>query len=394
YILTGFFPQDWRHSILSHKVMRMGLDIQNQSLLQFWARETYFLGETSSFKHKITVKKRVIVLYPDLSVINGLTIVSLQKCFQDLKSFPLDQQQTTLSLYSYGFTTDDILFHGFGDNNNVTWLTEISLSQFWLIEYKFITKKIIFSTGSFGFASTSFELKKMPGYFLLFKYLPCTLVTILTWLQLHGNYVANAAVHFLGVTTVLFSTTRELSLVNTLPKIRFVKGIYQFLPGLLVYVFMIALQYALCNHIFIGREPKVQKKNSEKAAWPNNRKMRLRINKMGPHEKVLNYFLKIKNGLAESYKVKHISTPRSKLYSSHAKNISYKKTGINHHSFKRNILEKHISKKQSQLLRRLSTILIQIPEMMDEMAIDRWPKIVFPLKFVYFTITYKLYWVQ
>ena len=46
-----------------------------------------------------------------------------------------------------GYTTDDIEFYWRGGDNAVTGVTKIELPQFSIVEYKLITKKVVFSTG-------------------------------------------------------------------------------------------------------------------------------------------------------------------------------------------------------------------------------------------------------
>jgi gamma-aminobutyric acid receptor subunit beta len=50
-------------------------------------------------------------------------------------------------LFTDGYTTDDIEFYWRGDDNAVTGVTKIELPQFSIVDYKLITKKVVFSTG-------------------------------------------------------------------------------------------------------------------------------------------------------------------------------------------------------------------------------------------------------
>ncbi|KAF5913224.1 hypothetical protein HPG69_016840 [Diceros bicornis minor] len=143
---------------------------------------------------------------------------------------PHPKTQMMLRHRNDGYTTDDIEFYWRGDDNAVTGVTKIELPQFSIVDYKLITKKVVFST---------------------------------------------------GITTVLTMTTINTHLRETLPKIPYVKAIDMYLMGCFVFVFMALLEYALVNYIFFGRGPQRQKKAAEKAASANNEKMRLDVNKMG-----------------------------------------------------------------------------------------------------------------
>ncbi|KAB1259854.1 Gamma-aminobutyric acid receptor subunit beta-2 [Camelus dromedarius] len=186
---------------------------------------------------------------------------------------------------NYGYTTDDIEFYWRGDDNAVTGVTKIELPQFSIVDYKLITKKVVFSTGSYPRLSLSFKLKRNIGYFILQTYMPSILITILSWVSFWINYDASAARVALGITTVLTMTTINTHLRETLPKIPYVKAIDMYLMGCFVFVFMALLEYALVNYIFFGRGPQRQKKAAEKAASANNEKMRLDVNKVGSEGK-------------------------------------------------------------------------------------------------------------
>lgn len=52
-----------------------------------------------------------------------------------------------LNFFTDGYTTDDIEFYWRGGDNAVTGVTKIELPQFSIVDYKLITKKVVFSTG-------------------------------------------------------------------------------------------------------------------------------------------------------------------------------------------------------------------------------------------------------
>lgn len=54
-----------------------------------------------------------------------------------------------LSLFvSDGYTTDDIEFYWRGGNHAVTGVERIELPQFSIVDYKLISKNVVFSTGN------------------------------------------------------------------------------------------------------------------------------------------------------------------------------------------------------------------------------------------------------
>uniref|UniRef100_A0A8C8YRH1 Gamma-aminobutyric acid type A receptor subunit beta2 n=1 Tax=Prolemur simus TaxID=1328070 RepID=A0A8C8YRH1_PROSS len=382
YTLTMYFQQAWRDKRLSYNVIPLNLTLDNRVADQLWVPDTYFLNDKKSFVHGVTVKNRMIRLHPDGTVLYGLRITTTAACMMDLRRYPLDEQNCTLEIESYGYTTDDIEFYWRGDDNAVTGVKKIELPQFSIVDYKLITKKVVFSTGSYPRLSLSFKLKRNIGYFILQTYMPSILITILSWVSFWINYDASAARVALGITTVLTMTTINTHLRETLPKIPYVKAIDMYLMGCFVFVFMALLEYALVNYIFFGRGPQRQKKAAEKAA------------SMDPHENILLSTLEIKNEMATSEAVMGLGDPRSTMLAYDASSIQYRKAGLPRHSFGRNALERHVAQKKSRLRRRASQLKITIPDLTDVNAIDRWSRIFFPVVFSFFNIVYWLYYVN
>nr|XP_056713350.1 gamma-aminobutyric acid receptor subunit beta-2 isoform X3 [Euleptes europaea] len=411
YTLTMYFQQAWRDKRLSYNVIPLNLTLDNRVADQLWVPDTYFLNDKKSFVHGVTVKNRMIRLHPDGTVLYGLRITTTAACMMDLRRYPLDEQNCTLEIESYGYTTDDIEFYWRGEDNAVTGVRNIELPQFSIVEYKLISKKVVFSTGSYPRLSLSFKLKRNIGYFILQTYMPSILITILSWVSFWINYDASAARVALGITTVLTMTTINTHLRETLPKIPYVKAIDMYLMGCFVFVFMALLEYALVNYIFFGRGPQRQKKAAERAASANNEKLRMDVNKdrriigtyhcpemystkMDPHENILLSTLEIKNEMAASEAVIGLGDPRSTMLAYDTSSIQYRKAGLPRHSFGRNALERHVAQKKSRLRRRASQLKINIPDLTDVNAIDRWSRIFFPVVFSFFNIVYWLYYVN
>ncbi|XP_060053045.1 gamma-aminobutyric acid receptor subunit beta-2 [Erinaceus europaeus] len=432
YTLTMYFQQAWRDKRLSYNVIPLNLTLDNRVADQLWVPDTYFLNDKKSFVHGVTVKNRMIRLHPDGTVLYGLRITTTAACMMDLRRYPLDEQNCTLEIESYGYTTDDIEFYWRGDDNAVTGVTKIELPQFSIVDYKLITKKVVFSTGSYPRLSLSFKLKRNIGYFILQTYMPSILITILSWVSFWINYDASAARVALGITTVLTMTTINTHLRETLPKIPYVKAIDMYLMGCFVFVFMALLEYALVNYIFFGRGPQRQKKAAERAASSSKGKAHLDVNKifyrdtdpngtlsrslwdptgklsptrrtgnpdlslctMEPHESILLSSLEMKNELAPAEAVLGLGAPRGAMLALDASSLQHRKGALGRQGFGRSALERHVAQKKSRLRRRASQLRLTIPDLTDVNAIDRWSRVFFPVVFSLFNIVYWLYYVN
>ncbi|KAK2825812.1 hypothetical protein Q5P01_020026 [Channa striata] len=195
YTITMYFQQSWRDKRLSYTGIPLNLTLDNRVADQLWVPDTYFINDKKSFVHGVTVKNRMIRLHPDGTVLYGLRITTTAACMMDLRRYPLDEQNCTLEIESYGYTTDDIEFYWQGGSNgdSVTGVENIELPQFSIIDYQTLSKKAVFATGSYPRLSLSFKLKRNIGYFILQTYMPSILITILSWVSFWINYDASAA---------------------------------------------------------------------------------------------------------------------------------------------------------------------------------------------------------
>ncbi|XP_046892741.1 gamma-aminobutyric acid receptor subunit beta-3-like [Hypomesus transpacificus] len=391
-----YFQQYWRDKRLAYAGIPLNLTLDNRVADQLWVPDTYFLNDKKSFVHGVTVKNRMIRLHPDGTVLYGLRITTTAACMMDLRRYPLDEQNCTLEIESYGYTTDDIEFYWKGGDNAVTGVTRIELPQFSIVDYKLVSKNVVFSTGAYPRLSLSFKLKRNIGYFILQTYMPSILITILSWVSFWINYDASAARVALGITTVLTMTTINTHLRETLPKIPYVKAIDMYLMGCFVFVFLALLEYAFVNYIFFGRGPQMQKKLAEKAEKANHDRVKFDCNQVDSQGNILLTTLEIRNEVAGN-EVPTISVGETQNSSA---SMMFDHSGIQFRRQSslrppgRQSTDRTATLKKSRLRRRSSQLKIKIPDLTDVNAIDRWSRIIFPAAFSLFNMIYWLYYVN
>ncbi|XP_035275517.1 gamma-aminobutyric acid receptor subunit beta-1 isoform X3 [Anguilla anguilla] len=390
-----YFLQSWRDRRLSYTGIPLNLTLDNRVADQLWVPDTYFINDKKSFVHGVTVKNRMIRLHPDGTVLYGLRITTTAACMMDLRRYPLDEQNCTLEIESYGYTTDDIEFYWQG-GSSVTGVDNIELPQFSIMNYRTLSKNVVFATGSYPRLSLSFKLKRNIGYFILQTYMPSILITILSWVSFWINYDASAARVALGITTVLTMTTINTHLRETLPKIPYVKAIDIYLMGCFVFVFLALLEYAFVNYIFFGRGPHLQKKVAEKAAKANNEKNRLEANKVqvDAHGNILLTKLEIQNEVSGSDMLAGLGDPRATMFSYDSASIQYRKPLASRDLYGRPAADRPAAHKKGRLRRRASQLKVKIPDLTDVNAIDKWSRVIFPITFTFFNLVYWLYYVH
>ncbi|KAF6371755.1 gamma-aminobutyric acid type A receptor subunit beta1 [Rhinolophus ferrumequinum] len=393
YTLTMYFQQSWKDKRLSYSGIPLNLTLDNRVADQLWVPDTYFLNDKKSFVHGVTVKNRMIRLHPDGTVLYGLRITTTAACMMDLRRYPLDEQNCTLEIESYGYTTDDIEFYWNGGEGAVTGVNKIELPQFSIVDYKMVSKKVEFTTGAYPRLSLSFRLKRNIGYFILQTYMPSTLITILSWVSFWINYDASAARVALGITTVLTMTTISTHLRETLPKIPYVKAIDIYLMGCFVFVFLALLEYAFVNYIFFGKGP--QKKGAGKQNQSANEKNKLEMNKVqvDAHGNILLSTLEIRNETSSSEVLTGVSDAKATMYSYDSASIQYRKPLSSREAYGR-ALERHGAHSKGRIRRRASQLKVKIPDLTDVNSIDKWSRMFFPITFSLFNVVYWLYYVH
>ncbi|XP_026531632.1 gamma-aminobutyric acid receptor subunit beta-1-like isoform X2 [Notechis scutatus] len=391
YTLTMYLQQTWRDKRLSYSGIPLNLTLDNRVADYLWVPDTYFPNDKKSFVHGVTVKNRMIRLHPDGTVLYGLRITITAACMMDLRRYPLDEQNCTLEIESYGYTTDDIGFYWIGGESAVSGVNKIELPQFSIIDYKMITKRAKFATGAYPRLSLSFRLKRNIGYFILQTYMPSTLITILSWVSFWINYDASAARVALGITTVLTMTTISTHLRETLPKIPYVKAIDIYLMGCFVFVFLALLEYAFVNYTFFGKGPQHQKKAAEKAI---TERKKVEMNKIDTCGNILLTTLEMRNEVSRSDVLASLNDPRATMYSYDSASIHYRRPPTMKDPNSRNTLDRHTAHQKGRLRRRASKLKVKIPDLTDVNSIDKWSRMVFPITFILFNVVYWLYYVR
>ncbi|KAJ8407268.1 hypothetical protein AAFF_G00278420 [Aldrovandia affinis] len=404
YTLTMYFQQYWRDKRLAYAGIPLNLTLDNRVADQLDGEEPDD------------------PLHPDGTVLYGLRITTTAACMMDLRRYPLDEQNCTLEIESYGYTTDDIEFYWKGGDSAVTGVARIELPQFSIVAHKLVSRNVVFSTGAYPRLSLSFKLKRNIGYFILQTYMPSILITILSWVSFWINYDASAARVALGITTVLTMTTINTHLRETLPKIPYVKAIDMYLMGCFVFVFLALLEYAFVNYIFFGRGPQMQKRLAEKAERANNDRNKYDTNRSGleggnckpssvkqsnqvqghrhsravdAHGNILLTTLEIHNEVAGNEITTSVTETRnSSSMAFDNSGIQYRKQSMPRAEAGRHSLDRNAQLKKTRLRRRSSQLKIKIPDLTDVNSIDRWSRIIFPAAFSLFNLIYWLYYVN
>ncbi|KAL8558949.1 hypothetical protein ACOMHN_028261 [Nucella lapillus] len=189
-----YLNQYWRDERLQFS------DQDNESLTltgdfaeRIWVPDTFLANDKSSFLHDVTEKNKMVRLFGNGSLVYGMRFTTTLACMMDLHNYPLDQQECTVEIESYGYTMDDIVLYWLNDRRAVTGVEDVSLPQFSVSDYDTLNKIEQLLTGDYQRLSLNFKLRRNIGYFIFQTYLPSILIVMLSWVSFWINHEATSA---------------------------------------------------------------------------------------------------------------------------------------------------------------------------------------------------------
>ncbi|KAK7097734.1 hypothetical protein V1264_004668 [Littorina saxatilis] len=165
---------------------------------RIWVPDTFLANDKSSFLHDVTEKNKMVRLFGNGSLVYGMRFTTTLACMMDLHNYPLDNQQCTVEIESYGYTMDDIVLYWLNDREAVTGVKDVSLPQFSVSDYETLNKIEQLLTGDYQRLSLTFDLRRNIGYFIFQTYLPSILIVMLSWVSFWINHEATSARVALG----------------------------------------------------------------------------------------------------------------------------------------------------------------------------------------------------
>lgn len=255
---------------------------------KIWVPDTFFANDKHSFLHEVTEKNKMIRLSANGSIAYGMRFTTTLACMMDLHYYPLDSQNCTVEIESYGYTVKDVLM-SWRSPIPVVGVENAELPQFTILKYETTDRIEELATGTYQRLSLSFELKRNIGYFLFQTYMPSILIVALSWVSFWINHEATSARVALGITTVLTMTTISTGVRASLPRISYVKAIDIYLIMCFFFVFAALLEYAVVNYCYWGRRAKKKPKikntngNSEDVVNSTNQNTRQTSSSLGPN---------------------------------------------------------------------------------------------------------------
>ncbi|KAH1020121.1 hypothetical protein HUJ04_009843 [Dendroctonus ponderosae] len=256
---------------------------------KIWVPDTFFANDKNSYLHDVTERNKLVRLNGDGSITYGMRFTTTLACMMDLHYYPLDSQNCTVEIESYGYTVMDVVMCW--KNRPVRGVEEAELPQFTIIGYETNDRKERLATGIYQRLSLSFKLQRNIGYFIFQTYLPSVLIVMLSWVSFWINHEATSARVALVLNLefqpksksvkapiiippefVLTMTTISTGVRSSLPRISYVKAIDIYLVMCFVFVFAALLEYAAVNYTYWGARAKKKSKKTKEDDQKTGRK--------------------------------------------------------------------------------------------------------------------------
>nr|AOO87782.1 ligand-gated chloride channel 3-like protein [Laodelphax striatellus] len=263
YTITMYLNQYWKDERLSFSSNDEVLTLSGDFAEKIWVPDTFFANDKNSFLHDVTERNKLVRLNGDGSITYGMRFTATLACMMDLHYYPLDSQNCTVEIESYGYTVSDVVMYW--KDTPVRGVEEAELPQFTITGYETNDRKEELATGDYQRLSLSFKLQRNIGYFVFQTYLPSSLIVMLSWVSFWINHEATSARVALGITTVLTMTTISTGVRSSLPRISYVKAIDIYLVMCFVFVFAALLEYAAVNYTYWGARAKKKSKKTKEA---------------------------------------------------------------------------------------------------------------------------------
>ncbi|XP_059082923.1 glutamate-gated chloride channel-like [Tigriopus californicus] len=270
YSVQITFRQKWNDERLSydhrlsHGDMRSKIKYLTMTdARKVWMPDTFFRNEKEGRFHNILVPNVYIRIFPNGDVLYSIRVSLTLACPMNLKLYPLDRQQCSLRVASYGWTTGDLQYI-WKTLEPVQIVKDLHLPRFTLEKYISDYCNIKTNTGEYSCLTVDLTFKREFSYYLLTIYVPCCMLVIVSWVSFWLDPNAVPARVSLGVTTLLTMSTQTASINNSLPPVAYTKAIDVWTGVCVTFVFSALLEYALVNYASRSDAQRLAKKKHQK----------------------------------------------------------------------------------------------------------------------------------
>ncbi|XP_041973521.1 gamma-aminobutyric acid receptor subunit beta-like [Aricia agestis] len=395
YTITLYLNQYWKDERLAFGFRDEVLTLSGDFADKIWVPDTFFANDKNSFLHDVTERNKLVRLGGDGRITYGMRFTATLACMMDLHYYPLDSQNCTVEIESYGYTVSDVVMYW--KETPVRGVEDAELPQFTIMGHITNDRKEKLATGVYQRLSLSFKLRRNIGYFVFQTYLPSILIVMLSWVSFWINHEATSARVALGITTVLTMTTISTGVRSSLPRISYVKAIDIYLVMCFIFVFAALLEYAAVNYTYWGARARkrAKLKNQMSASTSVEKDIKSSCGSRSPEE-----IIALKE-CVNSGRVSPLPSLRTRPLQTTAGapslRLQREPTNIRYRTRPQSRTSRTSSvgkPKVIHALRRGATVIkASMPKIRDVNVIDTYSRVIFPICFAVFNAVYWTFYV-
>ncbi|KAL4230982.1 Glycine receptor subunit alpha-3 [Mactra antiquata] len=247
YKFGAFLRQKWNDTRLRYtRLPRLrSLELDAKTMDQVWVPDLFMANEKEAHFHTVTVPNKLMHIYPDGGIHYSVRISATLKCDMDLRKYPMDSQECSVIMESYGYSTENLEF--VWNASPVMRDPSLRLAQFYLGKFNTGRCDKVYLGVKYTCIELKFKMVRSLGYYLIQVYVPSILIVILSWVSFWLDKDAVPARISLGLLTVLTMTTMTSGARSSLPKVSYVKGMDVWMATCLIFVFAALIEFAYVN---------------------------------------------------------------------------------------------------------------------------------------------------
>ncbi|XP_023228443.1 glutamate-gated chloride channel-like [Centruroides sculpturatus] len=229
---------------------------------KIWKPDLFFANEKEGHFHEIIMPNVLLRIYPKGDVLYSIRISLVLSCPMDLKYYPLDKQICTITMVSYGYTKEELIFI-WKEGDPIQLTKNLHLPRFTLERYETDYCSSRTNTGEYSCLKVDLLFKREFSYYLIQIYIPCCMLVIVSWVSFWLDQNAIPARVSLGVTTLLTMATQISGINSALPPVSYTKAIDIWTGVCLTFVFGALLEFALVNYASRSDVHRQQRRSQE-----------------------------------------------------------------------------------------------------------------------------------
>uniref|UniRef100_A0A1I7XR53 Neur_chan_LBD domain-containing protein n=1 Tax=Heterorhabditis bacteriophora TaxID=37862 RepID=A0A1I7XR53_HETBA len=148
YTITMYLHQYWMDERLSwsNAIPIEEMTLSGEFSQNIWVPDTFLANDKHSFLHEVTERNKMLRISDDGRVAYGMRLTSTLSCSMNLRNFPLDSQNCTVEIESYGYTTSEVLMK-WKHPLAVHGVEKTDVPQFTIIGYQTVDSIVRTATG-------------------------------------------------------------------------------------------------------------------------------------------------------------------------------------------------------------------------------------------------------